>query len=62
LVLKPPLILKIVPKAGHEYMPEKVDYEKEGNPEKNLIRISDHSLELVSAFKEASKNFTFIFL
>jgi hypothetical protein len=43
-------------------MPEKVDYEKEGKPEKNLIRISDHSLELVSVFKEAIKNFTFIFL
>jgi hypothetical protein len=43
-------------------MPEKVDYVKEGNPAKNLIWISDHSLELVSVFKEASKNFTFIFL
>jgi hypothetical protein len=30
------LILKIVPKAGHEYTPEKVDYEREGKPEKKF--------------------------
>jgi hypothetical protein len=36
--------------------------ESEGKPDQNLMRLTELSLELLRVFKEASRNFTFIFL
>jgi hypothetical protein len=48
------VILKIVLKGGYECNGSK------GKKDRNLKRISEQFLELVSAFKEASKNFIFL--
>jgi hypothetical protein len=54
--------VKIVPKAGYEYTLEKSTNESKGKMEQNWMWLSKQFLELVNIFKEASKNFIFIFL
>jgi hypothetical protein len=49
--------LKVVPKAGHESTQKKVDQGVMESPNINLMWLLERFLELVSAFKEASKNF-----
>jgi hypothetical protein len=47
---KPPVILKIVPKDGHEMYTEEYRPMRE-KESKNRVRLSGKSLEAVSAFK-----------
>jgi hypothetical protein len=56
------VVLKIVPKAGYECTLEKTDHESKGKPEQKFEAAFGTLLELVSVFKEASKNFILIFL
>jgi hypothetical protein len=57
---KPPVILKIVQKPAMNVHWRNSTNESERKPEQKFVTVQ--SLELVSVFKEASKNFTFIFL
>jgi hypothetical protein len=58
------VILKIVPKAGYdECTLEKIDQIRaKESLNRDLMRLSEQLSELVSVFKEASKNCTLIFL
>ncbi len=67
---EPPVTLKvvpkadfgliIVPKAGHKCTLKKIDeWERR---RKSYMRLLEHSLQLVNVFKEASRNFIFIFV
>ncbi len=63
VVRKPPVILKIVPKAGYElYSGEIQPMRVNEGRSRYLLLLAEQSLELVSVFKEASRNFTCIFL
>ncbi len=54
------MILKIVPKAGYEWKLKKSTEQRK--TEQKFELLAKWFLELVSVFKEASKNFIFIFL
>jgi hypothetical protein len=57
------VILKIVPKAGYECTQEKNrPMRANESRNRNLMPLSEQIFELVSAFKEASKNFILIFV
>jgi hypothetical protein len=56
------VILKIVPKAGYECVQEKSTNESERKPEQKFDAAYGTGLELVSVFKEASKNFILFYL
>ncbi len=59
----PPVTLKIVPNACYKCTLEKIDqWEQRKSGTEILMRLSEQLLELVSAFKEARKNFKLIFL
>ncbi len=61
--VNPPGVLKMVPKAGYKCTLEKIDQMRaKESRDSNLMWLSEQFLELVSAFKEASKNFILIFL
>jgi hypothetical protein len=40
----------------------KLTNEREGKRDRNLMRLSEQSLELIRVFKKPSRNFAFIFL
>ncbi len=56
------MVLKIVTKAGYECTLKKVTNESEGKPKKKCNVAFGKIKKLVSVFKEASKNFVYIFL
>ncbi len=56
------MILKIVPKASHEYTPEKVDYEREGKPEKKFDAAFGGTIFRISMFsKKQAETLIFFF-
>jgi hypothetical protein len=62
LFRKSPVILTIVPKAGHECFLEQFTKERERKPEQKFDAAVGTIFRLVSVFKEASRNFIFIIL
>jgi hypothetical protein len=58
----PPVIPEDCSQVGHECTLEKIINESKESRNRNLMQLLEQFLELVSVFKEASKNFIIIFL
>jgi hypothetical protein len=61
VVPKPACDSEIVPKAGYVCALKNWPMRAKESLNRNLMRLSEQLLELVSVFKEASKNFILIF-